>query len=321
LQADVYDRLRRFAVFENDMTAEEKDIMKLAQVPIFSEIPEDALAEIGKVVEKRVVSAGTVIFRQGDPGDSFYIIDGGRVRVFKKGEEGVETELAQLGAGDSFGEMALFTGEARSANVEAMEDTHLAVIAKDQFDHILKSHPHVSYAFVKQMSKWLTRGETRLATEAQRQYRAPKLAWVDFLLIVGLSVLCALIFNQTNPNGVALFPKTLLDESITPMPASSAMARLEKGGALFVDAMPSNFYDKEHIAEAVNLPLAIFDIMYMMVLSQEDKEKEIIVYGRTISKRYDEQLASKLALRGHKNVRILEGGLSAWKEKGYPVEP
>jgi rhodanese-related sulfurtransferase len=98
------------------------------------------------------------------------------------------------------------------------------------------------------------------------------------------------------------------------------MALHQKGETLFVDAMPSNFYDKEHIPEAVNLPLAIFDIMYMMALSQEDKEKEIIVYGRTISKRYDEQLAAKLALRGHKNVRVLEGGLSAWKKKGYPVE-
>lgn len=303
------------------MTAEEKDIRNLAKVPIFAEIPEDALVEIGKVVEKRVVSAGTVIFRQGDRGDSLYIIDAGRVRVFKKSQEGVETELSQLGQGHSFGEMALFTGEERSANVEALEETELAVITSEQFDFILKNHPHVSYAFLKQMSKWLVRGETRLATEAQRQYVAPKLAWVDFLLIAGLSVICGFIFNQTNPNGVPLFPKTLLDDSITTISASAAMDQHQKGDSLFVDAMPSSFYDKEHIAQAVNIPLNIFDIMYMMALSQEDKEKEVIVYGRTISKRYDEKLASKLALRGHKNVRILEGGLSAWKNNGYPVEP
>jgi CRP-like cAMP-binding protein len=303
------------------MTAGKEEKNRLAQVPIFAELPQEALAEIGKVVENRVVPAGTVIFRKGDPGDSFYIVDAGRVRVYKKGAEGVETELSQLGPGDSFGEMALFTGETRSANVEAVEETHLAVITKDQFDDILKSHPHVSYAFVRQMSKWLVRGETRLETEAQRQYRAPKLAWVDFLLIAGLSVLCALIFNQTNPNGVALFPTILSDEAISTISASSAMVRHEKGETLFVDAMPSNFHDKEHIAQAVNIPLAIFDIMYMMALSQVDKEKEIIVYGRTISKRYDKKLASKLALRGHKNVRILQGGLSTWKNKGYPVEP
>jgi 3-mercaptopyruvate sulfurtransferase SseA len=68
------------------------------------------------------------------------------------------------------------------------------------------------------------------------------------------------------------------------------------------------------------MPVAIFDIMYMMVLSQEQKQREIIVYGRTISKRYDEKLANKLAVRGHKNVKVLDGGLSAWKDKGYPIE-
>jgi rhodanese-related sulfurtransferase len=178
----------------------------------------------------------------------------------------------------------------------------------------------VSYAFVKQMSKWLVRGEARLATEAQRQYRAPKLVWNDFLLIVGLSVLCALVFNKTNPNGVALFPKILLDESVTTTPVLAGLSLMTYRETLFVDAMPSSLFDKEHIKGAVNLPLAIFDIMYMMALSEEDKEKEIIVYGRTISKRYDELVANKLALRGHKNVKILEGGLAAWKEKGYPVE-
>ena len=58
-----------------------------------------------------------------------------------------------------------------------------------------------------------------------------------------------------------------------------------------------------------------------MELAQLDKEKQIIVYGRTISSRYNEQVAGKLRLRGHKNVSILAGSLSAWKKKGYPVEP
>jgi len=69
------------------------------------------------------------------------------------------------------------------------------------------------------------------------------------------------------------------------------------------------------------LPLVIFDIMYMMELSDVDKDKEIIINGRSFSTRYDEELARKLKLLGHKDVKILEGGLSAWKTKGYPVEP
>ena len=291
----------------------------LSKVPIFSGLPEEALAEIARIIENRVFKAGAMVFQQGDPGDSLYIIDAGKVRVFKEAEGGISTELSQMGPGESFGEMALFTGEERSANVEAIEETHLAIIPKDQFEDILKNHPSVSYAFVKQMSQWLVRGETRLEREAQRQYHAPKLGWNDFLLILVLSILCGFIFNQTNPNGIALFPKTVLDESVTPISVSQASELHTGGETLFVDAMPASLYEKEHIAEAVNLPLSIFDIMYMMSLSQEEKEKEIVVYGRTVSKRYDEKLANKLAIRGHQNVRLLEGGLSAWKKKGYPV--
>lgn len=69
------------------------------------------------------------------------------------------------------------------------------------------------------------------------------------------------------------------------------------------------------------MPQAFFDIIYMMELSEEDMDRGIIVYGRNISGLYDEEVARKLMLRGHKHITILEGGLSAWKKKGLPLEP
>jgi rhodanese-related sulfurtransferase len=171
------------------------------------------------------------------------------------------------------------------------------------------------------MAQWLIRGETRLKREAERQYLAPKLVWSDFLMILVLSVICALVFNKTNPNAVPLFPKIELDESITTISISQAMAEHEKGNVLFVDAMPNYFYDKEHITGSVNIPLALFDIMYMMAMSEEDKDREIIVYGRTVSKLYDEEVAGKLNLHGHKNVRLLKSSLATLRKNGFPVEP
>ena len=49
-------------------------------------------------------------------------------------------------------------------------------------------------------------------------------------------------------------------------------------------------------------------------------EQEIIVYGRTVSKHYDEDVVHRL-LQRHDKVKILEGGLQAWERKGYPVTP
>ena len=303
------------------MTAEADNHTDLARIDIFAEIPKEGLDALERVVQSRVIPRRTIVFREGDPGDSFCIINSGRVRVFRKDEKGVEVELTILGPGDSFGEMALFTGEARSANVETIEETNLSVLPKDRFDQILKEHPDFAAAFVKQMSKWVRHGDFVLQKVAQRRYQAPKLSWFDFLIIIGLTVVFALVFNQSNPNGISVFPKSFSDLDASKVPPSVAVESYERGDAVFVDAMPSNFYEQEHIAGAVNIPVALFDFMYMMTLGGEEKTKEVIVYGRTISSRYDANIASKLVLRGHKNIKILEGGLRGWKKKGYPVEP
>jgi light-regulated signal transduction histidine kinase (bacteriophytochrome) len=89
------------------------------------------------------------------------------VRVFRRDSDGFETELSVLGAGESFGEMSLVTGEARSANVETMEEAHLMVLSKEQFELILRDFPNVSLTFVKQMSEWLMRADRTIEAEME----------------------------------------------------------------------------------------------------------------------------------------------------------
>jgi rhodanese-related sulfurtransferase len=288
---------------------------------VFGELPKEKWAELSKAVENRTVAPRTVICRQGDPGDCFYIITSGKVRVFRKDNDGVETQLSVLGAGESFGEMALLTGEARSANVETVEETRFMVLSKEQFERILKDFPNLSLAFVKQMSGWLLRDEKIIEKEVQQQYQAPRMSWFDFVLIIGVSLILMFVFNQSNPNGIPLFPKPPDKKSISTITPTAAMEEVKQGKAIVIDAGPANFYEQDHIKGAINMPLSLFDIVYMMTFpGDEEKDKEIIVYGGTISQPYDYQLANRLILRGHKDVRVLEGGLSAWERKGYPVE-
>ena len=291
----------------------------LSGSPIFEDLPEEQLHQIAAVVEEKVVPVGTMICRQGDPGDSFYLIRSGKVRVFRKDNQGVETELSRLGTGDSFGEIALLTGKPRSANVETLEETRLDVLTKKQFDQVLKDHPHVSLTFIKQMSIWLSRDETRLEMETQRMVRARKLSLVDLLVICGLSVLCGLLFNLSNPSGLTLAPESWSGETLSMILPEEARTLVDKGEAIFVDARPEYFFEEEHIKTALNLPMTIFDIAYMMGLSDVEPEKTIVVYGRTISRLYDDSVARQLILRGHSNVKLLKGGLPAWKKMGYAV--
>jgi len=123
---------------------------------VLGQLPQEKWDELARAVEDLVVAPGTVIFRQGDPGDKFYLIRTGRVRVFRE-DAGLETELSVLQAGDDFGEMALFMDEPRSATVAALEETRLMVLSKEQFQSILKDFPNVTFAFVRQMSERLLR--------------------------------------------------------------------------------------------------------------------------------------------------------------------
>ncbi|MBU2498257.1 MAG: cyclic nucleotide-binding domain-containing protein [Proteobacteria bacterium] len=293
----------------------------LSKTRVFRDMPDEVVGAIAEVAETKVLPAGTTVFKRGDPGDSFCVVYSGKVRVYRSDEEGVELTLSELGPGDSFGEMALLTGEPRSANVETLEETHLLVLPKDQFDRVLKSHPDVSLTFIRQLSGWLKRDEQALVMEAKRLATPPRLSWFDFVLVVGVSILFALIFNQSNPNGISLFPKIPSQEAIQAIEMSAALEEHSQGQTLFLDAMPSNFYDKRHIKDSVNMPLSLFEIVYMMVLEQEDKSRKIIVYGRTISRLYDLEVANKLILRGYKNVKVLKGTLTDWEEKGHPVGP
>ncbi len=304
---------------------------RLSDTDVLRSVPREQLVKIAQVVQDKVVPAHTLIFRRGDQGDSFYIINSGKVRVFLRAEDGVETDLNELGPGDSFGEMALLTDEPRSTDIEAVEETQLFILTKKEFDRVLRDHPEVYKRFIKYLTEILRRDERSIQEEAERQYRAPKLSLFDFVFIGAVILIFATIFNLSNPNRIDVMPKFYDAEEIPKVDISLAKAKYDEGETLFVDARPSRFFDQRHIKDAISIPSALFDIMYMMELGEVDKEKKIIVYGRSISTLYDEEVARKLILYGHKNVQILGAGyqykpltwgaLSRWRKNGYPVEP
>jgi len=96
---------------------------------------------------------------------------------------------------------------------------------------------------------------------------------------------------------------------------------LDKGQYVLVDARPTESFKQAHIPGALNLTPDLFDFLYGMRLAKQPKDKPVLVYGRTVSRLYDEDVAGLLARRGHKNVMLVSGGLQAWKQAGFPVQP
>jgi CRP-like cAMP-binding protein len=291
----------------------------LAKNPIFAEIPREKISKIARDAQYKVVPPHTIISREGDPGNNFYVINSGNVRIFKRGVGGVEIDLAQLGPGDFFGQLAILAGGLNQVTVEALEETYLTILSRDQFDGILKGYPNASFAFAKQMSNYLATNIQVVKNKTEHRFTVSRSSWFDFLLIFALSLLCGLIYNHVNPNGIPLIPKVSGTDVVRRIGSSLALSKHSEGISLFVDARPNNLFKHMHIKGAVNIPSALFDIIYMMEFSNIEKEKEIIVYGRTFSKHYDEEVARKFLLRGHKNIVILGDNLSKCKQRGLPV--
>jgi len=91
------------------------------------------------ILERRFVPKDSVIIREGDVGSQAFLVQSGSVRVFVTGDENKEIELAKLGVGQIFGEMALIHDGPRMASVVAMEDCNLIVISRQQFMDKLES--------------------------------------------------------------------------------------------------------------------------------------------------------------------------------------
>jgi predicted acylesterase/phospholipase RssA/CRP-like cAMP-binding protein len=108
---------------------------------MFSGLPEAALRDLETQLESVWVEAGSPLFREGDVGDALYLVVSGALRVSLNMPGEDSRVLAELGCGDTAGEMALLDGEPRSATVTATRDSHLVRLSKDAFHRILSRHP------------------------------------------------------------------------------------------------------------------------------------------------------------------------------------
>ena len=103
------------------------------RVAIFSDLDPPHLEALSGVATVRSYAAGESILQEDEPGDLFFVIVRGQVKVFVDSEHGREVVLTHLKAGDFFGEMALFDNEARSASVSALVASELAVLRRKDF--------------------------------------------------------------------------------------------------------------------------------------------------------------------------------------------
>jgi small-conductance mechanosensitive channel/CRP-like cAMP-binding protein len=112
---------------------------RLAAIDILSPLPPEALRAIADAARVHVYSKGETILRHGTEGDSMFVVHEGTVSVRVDNDE-----VARLEPGDFFGEMALLTGERRTADIVAVTDVVAVEIAKDALAPVLLDHPELA---------------------------------------------------------------------------------------------------------------------------------------------------------------------------------
>lgn len=117
-------------------------IQRLAALDIFAPLSEEETRVLAGASVSHVFAPGETIIRAGDQGTSMYIVHRGRVRVERIGADGQAPEvIATLREGDFFGEMGLFTGQPRAANVVSAEETEVLEISHDNIRHLFETNP------------------------------------------------------------------------------------------------------------------------------------------------------------------------------------
>jgi len=127
----------------------------LRAIPLFSRVRDADLEDVAShLIERRFPKHSTVV-EEGLPGDYMYVIREGRVKVTKASDDGREKIMNFLEKGSFFGDMALLTGEVRSASVKTLEPTRLLALSRRDFMDLLRQSSDLSLAVIEELTNRL----------------------------------------------------------------------------------------------------------------------------------------------------------------------
>lgn len=191
---------------------------------LFAGLDAEARAAVEAESEWARLDGGAVLFREGDAGDSLYVLITGRLRVFVRAASGEDVLVAEIGRGEIVGEMALLTGAPRSATVLAVRDSVLIRLSRGAFERIVERCPRVMLHVTR-----------RLVERLQRTTHAPRtkatlttIALVPLDPAIDMDALSAGLLAGLSSAG----PATL----VTP-----ARARTEVASPAWLDALEREF--------------------------------------------------------------------------------
>lgn len=134
----------------------------LRAYPIFTDLSEDELRLIGRVMVARKFRKNNRIIFEDDVGNSLFVIKAGRVKISHISAEGDEAILAILGPGDFFGELSVIDGHGRSASVTSIDDVELLMLFRNDFLEILSKIPKIAITLLKELAGRIRKSDNHI---------------------------------------------------------------------------------------------------------------------------------------------------------------
>jgi CRP-like cAMP-binding protein len=138
----------------------------LGHVPMFAGLSEEDLSAIAELAVTRQFVAGQVVFREGDGGDTCYIVRSGLARAIRQHSDGRTITLSHFGPGDIFGELAMFDAEPRSATVDVIDDAEVMGIPGRDMQRLMREHPEIAVKLNAALAQRLRATNERLARQS-----------------------------------------------------------------------------------------------------------------------------------------------------------
>ncbi len=135
----------------------------IRDVPLLARLADSDLVALASCGKERSFPTGTVIFREGEVGDSLHVVMDGRIRISVVSPEGNEATLSFIEKGDCFGDMAIFDGGPRTATATAVGATKTFVVTREEFLAWIEQRPKAAIALLETLSRRIRRTDEVLA--------------------------------------------------------------------------------------------------------------------------------------------------------------
>ncbi|MBN1333367.1 MAG: Crp/Fnr family transcriptional regulator [Synergistales bacterium] len=153
----------------------------LSKISFFQGLELEELDDIASIAGRKDLHKGEILFMEGDEGNGFYIVNSGRVKIFKESPDGKEVIIHICGPLDQFGQVAVYAGRTFPASAQAMADSTLLFFPRKEFRELIKNKPDLALSMLSSLSMRIRHVTSQLESIALKEVPGRLAAYLLYL--------------------------------------------------------------------------------------------------------------------------------------------